>query len=95
MDIVVVTKGLPDSLVNNIDLLIYNKKNFLLKNPSYNEEIDYVVKDISKVKEQLEFKDFKSMIASKVLYESQFLYGSYEMYEDIKEMVKEAGIPQK
>jgi hypothetical protein len=22
-------------------------------------------------------------------------YGSYEMYEDIKEMVKEAGIPQK
>lgn len=95
LDIVVVTKGLPDSLVNNIDLLIYNKKNFLLKNPSYNEEIDYVVKDISKVKEQLEFKDFKSMIASKVLYESQFLYGSYEMYEDIKEMVKEAGIPQK
>lgn len=94
LDIVVVTKGLPDSVVNNIDLLIYNKKSFLLKNPSYNEEIDYVVKDISKVKEQLEFKDFKSMIASKVLFESKFLYGSYEMYEDIKQMVEEAGIPQ-
>lgn len=95
LDIVVVTKGLPDTLVNNIDLLIYNQKNFLLKNPSYNEEIDYVVKDISKVREQLEFNDFKSKIASKVLFESEYLYGSYEMYEDIKQMVKEADIPQK
>ncbi|MDQ2084879.1 hypothetical protein RBH29_00315 [Herbivorax sp. ANBcel31] len=95
LDIVVVTKGLPDSIVNNIDALIYDKKNFLLKNPDYNEEIDYVVKDISKIKQQLKFDNFKAKIASKVLFESKYLYGNSEMYKKIKQMVKEAGIPQK
>ncbi|TYQ16627.1 UNVERIFIED_CONTAM: hypothetical protein Cloal_3193 [Acetivibrio alkalicellulosi] len=95
LDIVVITKGLPDSIINSLDLSIYNQKNFLLKNPSYNEEIDYVIKDISKVREQLKFNNFKFMIASKVLYESKYLYGSLDIYNEVKKMVADAGIPEK
>jgi len=95
LDIVVVSKDLPESIIKAIDSAIYEKKAYLLKNPSYREEIDYVVKDISKVKRQLVFDEFESMIASKVLHEGKFLYGSFELFSEIKNMIFERGIPEK
>ncbi|WP_066638469.1 hypothetical protein [Desulfolucanica intricata] len=95
LDIVVVTQGLPDSIINALDLAIYDQKNFLLKNPSYNEEIDYIIKDISKVKEQLKFNNFKSMVASKILYEGKFLYGNFSIFKQIRKMLIDEGIPEK
>jgi len=75
LDIVVVTQGLPDNIINALDISIYEHKYFLLKNPSYNEEIDYIVKDISKVKEQLKFDSFESMVASKFFMKVNFYMG--------------------
>lgn len=95
LDIVVVSKDLPDSVIKGLDSSIYEQKAYLLKNPSYREEIDYVVKNISKVEKQLEFDEFESMIASKVLHEGKFLYGSIELFDEIKKMIFNRGIPQK
>ncbi len=95
LDIVVVTQGLPDSISKCLDLSIYNQKNYLLKNPSYKEEIDYIIKDISKVERQLDFDNFESMVASKILYEGKFLYGDIGIFNKIKEMLINKGIPRK
>ena len=95
LDIVVVTQGLPGNIINALDISIYEHKYYLLKNPSYNEEIDYIVKDISKVKEQLKFDSFESMVASKILYEGKFLYGNFDIFKQIKKMLADEGIPEK
>jgi ferredoxin-NADP reductase len=63
--------------------------------PNYQEEIDYVVKDISKVREQLVFDSFQYMIAGKILHESAFLCGSAPVFEKIKGMVEEFEVSRK
>jgi len=95
LDIVVVTQGLQTSMINMLDESIYAKKHYLLKHPDYNEEIDYVIKDISKVEGQLKFNDFESMVASKVLHEGKYLYGNLEIFEQIQKMLIDEGIPEK
>ncbi|TYO94741.1 hypothetical protein [Desulfallas thermosapovorans] len=95
LDIVVITRDLPDNIIKGLDLAIYNEKNFLLKNPSYKEEIDYIVKDISKARAQMEFDCFESMVASKILDEGQFLYGSLDIFNEVKKLLSDKGIPEK
>lgn len=95
LDIVVVTQDLSDDILSNLDQSIYSQKSFLLRNPSYQEEIDYVVKDISKVKEQLKFDSFDSMVASKILHEGKFLYGNVDIFKKVKKMLLDEGIPEK
>jgi hypothetical protein len=95
LDIVIVYKDLPESIIKSLDSTIYRQKFYLLNNPSYKEEIDYVIKDISRVDKQLAFEDFESMIASKVLDEGDFLCGSFTLFSEIKNMVVERGIPEK
>lgn len=94
LDIVVVTQDLPRNMMDMLDRSIYDKKSYLLKNPSYNEEIDYVIKDISKVEDQLNFDNFESMVASKVLHEAKYLYGNIGIYKNIKKILDEKGIPK-
>lgn len=95
LDIVVVTHDLPANIINMLDESIYAKKHYLLKHPGYNEEIDYVIKDLSKVEGQLKFSDFESMVASKVLHEGKYLYGNIEIFEKIQKMLVDEGIPEK
>jgi len=95
LDIVVVTSGLPDSLAKGLDSSIYEQKAYLLKNPSFREEIDYIIKDISKVKEQLKFDSFNSMVAIKILHEGKFLYGNLDIFNEVKKLLIDEGIPEK
>ena len=95
LDIVVISSGLSEADLKSLDLLIYKEKGFLIKNPEYKEEIDYVIKDISKAYEQMEFNDFKSMVASKILHEGIFLYGSHEIFNSVKNTLIEKNIPEK
>ena len=95
LDIIVVFKDLPEQVVYSLDAAIHREKHKLLLNPACREEIDYIVKDILKVQEQLQFKDFKAMVAAKILYEAHFLYGSRDIYNMIKKMLVEQGIPEK
>jgi vacuolar-type H+-ATPase subunit F/Vma7 len=95
LDIIVVTENLPRKILEDLDRSIYQQKYYLIKSPSYREEIDYIIKDIQKVRVQLSFNNFKFMVASKILYEGKFLYGSTEIFKKIKKMLSERKIPEK
>ena len=93
MDIVVVVKDEDvDDIMNRLDEEIYKEKYSLLINPYNREEIDYIVKSVSRVREQLKFDTFKHMVACKILYEGTFLFGSEELFHSIKEMLMDEGI---
>lgn len=95
LDIVIVTKDLAAGIINMLDESIYAKKHYLLKHPDYNEELDYVIKDLTKVEGQLKFDSFESMVASKVLHEGKFLFGNEDIFARIKQMLTDEGIPEK
>ena len=96
LDIVAIAEDdVPKETLKALDSAILKKKYFLLVHPNYQEEIDYLVKDISKVRGQLAFDSFPHMVASKIIHESRLLYGSEEVYGKVKQMVNEYGIPEK
>jgi hypothetical protein len=96
LDIIVVAEDdVPKNMLKVLDAAILKKKYYLLVHPNYQEEIDYLVKDIARVREQLAFDTFQHMIAGKILHESAFLYGSALVFEKIKRMVDEFGVAQK
>jgi predicted nucleotidyltransferase len=96
LDIIVITENdLPAESSRLLDQAIYRKKYFLLVHPDYREEIDYLVKDVNRVREQLRFDTFESMVACKILDEGMFLYGSQALFQKIKDLVVEHGIPEK
>jgi hypothetical protein len=95
LDIIVVTENLPEALIKAVDASIYREKYLYLKRPDYKEEIDYIVKDISKVDQQLQFDEFKHMVASKILQEGRFLYGSRDIFGKIQWMLSNKGVPAK
>lgn len=94
LDIIAVSDGLPEDILNNLDSHLYREKHNLLMNPASKEELDYIVKDISTVVEQLQFDDFKKMIAAKILNEGIYLAGSMVIFNKIKAMVAQKKIPQ-
>ncbi len=95
LDIIVVTDNLPGQLIKSLDEAIYREKYNLLTNPVSKEEVDYIIKDLNTVKEQLKFSDFKAMVASKILYEGQYLYGSFDLYCRVKHLLTGYGLVHK
>lgn len=94
LDIIVVTSDdLPAAVVKALDDAIYTRKYYLLVHPDCREEIDYVIKPMSRVRQQLRFDVFESMVACKILHESQFLHGNAEIFRTVKDLVAEHGIP--
>ena len=96
LDIIVVAEDcVSEESVRALDEAILRRKYLLLVQPNYQEEIDYLVKNIAKVRMQLAFDSFQHMIASKIIHEGEFLYGSYPVFEQIKSLVAESGVPGK
>jgi hypothetical protein len=96
MDIVVVVDNrFPEELITRLDEEIYREKYRQLLNPYIKEEIDYVIKDMNKVMEQLQFDTFKRMVACKIMYEGVFLYGNEDIFLSIKSLLKENGVIEK
>jgi hypothetical protein len=94
LDIIVVTENdLSEETVRSLDKAIHKRKHLLLINDR--EEIDYLIKSISRVLEQLQFDIFSSLVACKILDESQFLYGNESVFQKVKQLVAEHGIPGK
>lgn len=93
LDIICITDNLLPELLEELDDLFYREKYNLLMNPALKEELDYIIKDLTSVKRQLQFDDFKTMVASKILDEGIYLYGSRLLFDRIKKMVDAAGIP--
>lgn len=96
MDIVVIVKDeSPDQLMKRLDEEIYREKYRLLINPYDKEEIDYIVKNISRVKKQIKFDTFKHMVACKILNEGTYLYGNAGLFHTVKQMLIQSGIRKK
>jgi hypothetical protein len=96
MDLVVVVDDLfPKELMERMDEMIYREKQNILITPHLREEVDYVVKDLARVREQMGFDTFKRMVACKILQESTLLFGKQDLFEAIKSMLLEQGITEK
>jgi hypothetical protein len=94
LDIVVVAEDdLDPGIVESLDKAIHKKKHLLLVNDR--EEIDYLIKTMSRVREQLRFDIFSSMVACKILNEGQFLYGNRDVYQKVKRLIDEFQIPDR
>jgi hypothetical protein len=93
--VIVVDEHCPDWLVKRLDETMFQEKWRILVTPHLREEIDYVVKDIDRILEQLQFNTFKRMVACKILYEGRLLHGSKDIFFTIKSLLKEQGIENK
>jgi hypothetical protein len=96
LDIIVVADDdFPAGALRELDSAIYRKKHVLLVSPRHHEEIDYVVKRVAQVRRQLRFDTFQHCVAAKILHEGEMLCGSREVFEAIKTLVAESGVPAK
>lgn len=93
--IVVATDDFPEDALKELDAAIYRKKHYLLVHPDHREEIDYVIKRLAKVREQLRFDTFEHMVASKILHEGRMLCGGAEVFDAVNGLVRECGVPEK
>jgi hypothetical protein len=96
LDIIVIAENdVSKDALKDLDQAIFRKKHYLLVHPNYHEEIDYLVKDIAKVSQQLAFDCFQHMIASKIIHEGELLYGSVAVFRKIKALAEEMKVPEK
>jgi len=93
--VVVVDDAFPREFMERLDTLIYQEKQKLIMTPHLREEIDYIVKDLARVREQLAFDTFKHMLACKILQEGLLIYGSENLFNQIKAMLHSRGIVEK
>lgn len=93
--IVVATDDFPEDLLRQLDQAIYRRKHYLLVHPGHREEIDYIIKRLAKVREQVAFDSFEHGVAAKILDEGQLLCGSFAVFEEVKRLVAQAGVPQR
>ncbi len=96
LDLVVITRDdAPEELSRLLDESIYREKYRHLNNPVFREEIDYVVKPLERVREQVAFDTFRHMVSCKILNESELLYGSREIFSGVQGLLSESQIPAK
>jgi hypothetical protein len=96
LDIIVIAEdSVPADSLKALDAAILRRKYLLLVQPNYQEEIDYIVKNVAKVRRQLAFDSFQHMIAGKILHEGEFLFGNTAIFQRIKAMIAEFGVPDK
>ena len=93
--VVILADEVPDDFAERLDEAIYKGKYMALITPSVREEVDYVVKKMARVEEQLRFDTFKRMVACKILHEGVLLHGSAAMFEGIKSRLRDLGIARK
>ena len=90
--IVVGDDAVPKEFLRALDKAIHWEKYLALIMPHFREEIDYVVKDMDRVREQLQFDTFKRKVACKILGEGVFLGGSGSLFQELKSLLSRQGI---
>jgi hypothetical protein len=93
--VVIADDNVPDALIKRLDEAIYKEKYRLLVTPHVKEEIDYVVKKVNRVREQMSFDTFRHMVACKILNEGELLFGSEGLFNEVKAMLREKGVSEK
>lgn len=80
--------------LKRLDAALHDAKHLLLRQPQ-KEELDYIIKKLSKVERQARFDSFENRIACKIINESKFLCGSRKLYKAAKEIMKRSKVPEK
>jgi hypothetical protein len=93
--VVIVDDQTPDHLMKRLDDAIYREKYRLLISPHVREEVDYIVKKVVRIKEQIRFETFKHRVACKILHEGTLLHGSGALFREVKAMLHQTGVPDK
>ena len=93
--VIIMADDVPQELSQRLDDAIYQEKHRRLINPSSREEIDYTIKALARVKEQVAFDTFKHMVACKILDEAVLVYGSGALFNAAKALLAGRGIPEK
>jgi len=92
IDIVVITNsGAPPDKIALIESQLLTTKKIYLTTPDIHEELDFIVKPIDTMLEQLNYGDIHQKIASKILYESYFLMGRVDIYQTLMKHLKLRG----
>ncbi len=90
--VVVVSDHCPKPFMKRLDQAIFQEKSRLLMSPHMREELDYVVKPFSRVKEQIRCDSFTHILACKILHEGTFMFGNPRLFQRIKNLLKESGV---
>lgn len=93
--IVIVDDEFPRDFMEKLDEEIFREKQRLLMTPHLREEIDYVVKDMARVREQVRFDTFRHMVACKIMREGALLYGHEDLFHTVKTLLMEQGVMDK
>lgn len=80
------------SIIKDAERQFLKFKSLALRNPDIAEEIDFLFKPVSKMFGQMRYRDIHEKIASKVLYESFFLYGRIDLYERLMFELEMSGV---
>jgi len=93
--VVILNDNMPDDFIKRLDSTLYQEKYRFLKSPSIHEEIDYVVKKLERVREQVRFDTFKHMVACKILQEGKLIGGSDGLYHEVMRLLEDHGVLDK
>jgi len=92
IDIVIVTnRGAPPDKIAKIESQLLTVKKIFLTSPDIGEELDFIVKPIETMLDQLAYSNIHEKIASKILYESYFLMGRVDIYQTLMQHLKLRG----
>lgn len=92
IDIVIVSnRGAPAEKMVQIERELLITKKIFLTSPDIREELDFIVKPIDAMIDQLAYRDIHQKIASKILYESFFLMGRVDIYQSLLKHLKVSG----
>lgn len=96
LDIIVIyLDDLEPEALKALETVFMDVKYQLLNRPNKKEELDFIIKDLTRTTSQMEFTTFEDLIACKILDESVYLAGNHDLFLKIKEMLQERGIPGK
>ena len=92
IDIVIVAnRGAPPDKIARIESQLLTTKKLYLTTPYIAEELDFIVKPIGTMLDQLSYGDIHQKIASKILYESYFLMGRVDIYQSLMKHLSMSG----
>jgi hypothetical protein len=93
--VVIMDDKAPEGLAQQLDDAIYQQKYRHLINPSIREEIDYTIKPMARLREQVAFDGFKNMVPCKILDEAVLLYGSRRLHDQAKALLVAQGVSER
>lgn len=96
IDIVIITNFEADpQKVAAIESELLKIKRLYLVSPDIREELDFIVKPVGRMIDQLSYQDIHEKIASKILYESYFLMGRVDIYQSLMRHLEISGARKK